>query len=112
MKDLEERFGRRHPALEGFKDPPPAMRWLVDAFFRLHRRRQHTENGFQPLQYQEMAHFSDHVLRVDRDLRRLYFRAMEETDNAVLYDHYSKSKERVETAKAASKPPKKSRPSR
>jgi len=111
MKDLEEKFGRKHPALEDFKEPPPAMRWLVDSFFRLHRRRQHTENGFQPLQYQEMAHFADHVLQVDQDLRSLYFKTMEETDNGVLFDHYSKSRERAEAANA-SRPRKKPLPRR
>lgn len=105
MKDLEEKFGRKHPALEDFKEPQGALMWLVDAFFRLHRRRQHAENGFQPLQYQEMAQFERHVLRLDQDLRSLYFRAMEETDNAVLYDHYSKCRERSESAAETKKKP-------
>lgn len=109
MKDLEEKFGRKHPALEDFVEPPRAMMWLVDAFFRLHRRRQHAENGFQPLQYQEMAQFEKAVLRLDPDLRRLYFKTMEETDNGVLYDHYTKAKEKAEEVRRT---PAKPRPRR
>lgn len=105
MKALEEKFGRKHPALEDFVDPPPGVMWLVDAFFRLHRRRQHAEHGYQPLQYQEMAQFADHVLNLEQDLRPLFFRTMEETDNGVLYDHYAKAKERTPEAPRPKKLP-------
>jgi len=104
MKALEEKFGRKHPALEGFVEPPPGMRWLVDAFFRLHRRRQHAEHGYQPLQYQEMSQFADHVLNLEQDLRPLFFRTMEETDNGVLYDHYAKAKGSVDQPPGQKKP--------
>ncbi|MBU0563265.1 MAG: hypothetical protein KJ890_07060 [Gammaproteobacteria bacterium] len=105
MKALEEKFGRKHPALEDFVDPPAGVMWLVDAFFRLHRRRQHAEHGYQPLQYQEMAQFADHVLSLEQGLRPLFFRTMEETDNGVLYDHYAKAKERTPEAPRPKKPP-------
>ncbi|MFX1710667.1 hypothetical protein [Stutzerimonas stutzeri] len=105
MKALEEKFGRKHPALEDFVDPPAGVMWLVDAFFRLHRRRQHAEHGYQPLQYQEMAQFADHVLNLEQDLRPLFFRTMEETDNGVLYDHYAKAKERTPEAPRPKKLP-------
>lgn len=93
MRDLEERFGRKHPALEDFKEPLPQFNWLAEAFFRLHRRRQHAENGFQPIPLQEIAFFGKSILHLTPDLQPLFLRCMEETDNAVLYDHYSRTKE-------------------
>jgi uncharacterized protein YecE (DUF72 family) len=92
MRTLEEKFGKPHPALEGFKEPPRSLMWLAQAYFRLHRRRQLADSGYQPLPYQEMAQFARHVLHLDTELEPLYFRAMEEADNAVLYDHYSSQK--------------------
>ena len=109
MKALEERFGTPHPALEGFKEPPPQFSWLVDSFFRLHRRRQLYENGYQPIKFGDMADFAKHVLRLPKDLHALFFRAMEETDNAVLYDHFTKSKEEAEKASAKRKKPRQKR---
>lgn len=107
-------FGKPHPALEGFKEPNRAFGWLVETFFRLHRRRAHSESGFQALGFQEMRDFAEHVLRLSEDLRPLYYRAMEETDNAVLYDHYTKVREDAEKAKSeaakASRKPSKRRP--
>ena len=100
------KFGKKHPALESFKEPLPAFGWLTEAFFRLHRRRQHTENGFQPLTSLEITHFAGKVLRLNNDLKPLFFRCMEETDNAVLYDHYTKSKEDAEKRAEESKKPK------
>lgn len=83
------------------------MLWLPDAFFRLHRRRELHQNGFQPISFQEMAQFCDNVLRLTGDLRSLFFRVMEETDNGVLYDSYLKTKADLEEAKK--EPPKKPR---
>lgn len=60
----------------------------------------HGESGFQPIALREITAFSDDVLRLQEGLRSLFFRAMEETDNAVLYDHYSKVSEDQEKAKA------------
>jgi hypothetical protein len=104
MKELETKFKKKHPGLEGFKEPHRMFSWLPNAFFRLHRRRQHAENGFQPLSLEEISHFADSVLRLDAALKPLFFRAMEEADNAVLYDHYTRAKESSEAA--AAKPPK------
>lgn len=107
MRVLEEKFGSPHPALEGFKEPRPEFSWLVDAFFRLHRRRQHHQNGFQPLSYQELADFAAQVLKLPPSFHRLFFLTMEETDNAVLFDHYTKTREEVDKASARNKKPKK-----
>lgn len=111
MRVLEEKFGTPHPALEGFKEPPAQLSWLVDAFFRLHRRRQHHQNGYQPIAFQDMADFATRVLRLPEDLHSLFFRTIEETDNAVLFDHYRKVNEDLESAKKnrGSKSPKKPR---
>ncbi|WP_443699590.1 hypothetical protein [Pseudomonas sp.] len=80
--------------------------WLVSAFFRLHRRRQFGQNGYQPLSYQEMADFADRVLRLGDEEREWFFVAMEETDNAVLYDRHMKDKAVAEKMEAerATKP--------
>jgi hypothetical protein len=105
FKELEERFGKKHPALESFKEPAPAFSWLPNAFFRLHRRRQHGESGFQPLPIVEITQFADLVLGLEGSLRTLFVRCMEETDNAVLYDHYTKSQERAAAAALEAKNP-------
>lgn len=111
MQALEKKFGKKHPKLEDFKEPLPAFRWLPDAFFRLHRRRQFHDNGYQPLTYQEMADFADHVLALRAPLRPLFFLAMEETDNGVLYDHYQKASAAAKEAEEnRPKPSKKPRP--
>ncbi|CAD5377362.1 hypothetical protein OF001_U20289 [Pseudomonas sp. OF001] len=106
MKTLEQKFGKPHPELEGFKEPLPQFSWLPESFFRLHRRRQHHESGFQPFPLREIADFGRHVLRLDNSLQPLFFRCMEETDNAVLYDHYTKAKEASEAAAEGTKRPK------
>ena len=103
MKTLEQKFGKPHPELEGFKEPLPQFSWLPESFFRLHRRRQHHETGFQPLPLQEIADFGRYILRLDHALQPLFVRCMEETDNAVLYDHYTKAKEASEAAAEGTK---------
>jgi hypothetical protein len=54
---------------------------------------------------QEITHFSSSVLRLNSSLHDLFVRCMEETDNAVLYDHYSKAQANSEQAAAAVKKP-------
>lgn len=105
MKELEEKFGTPHPALEGFKEPPPQFAWLADAFFRLHRRRQHYESGFQPIPFSDMAEFARDILRLPSDLYRLFFTTIEAADNAVLYDHYTQSRKAAEQASKRGKKP-------
>lgn len=58
-----------------------------------------TETGYQALSYRDMAGFADDVLRLDEDQRGFFFRVIEETDNAVLYDHYTKAKADAEASK-------------
>ena len=60
----------------------------------------HGESGYQPIPVKEITGFSDDVLRLQEGLRRLFIRTMEETDNAVLYDHYSKVRDDQEKAKS------------
>ena len=99
MKDLEGRFGKKHPALENFKEPHPAFTWMVPAFFRLNSRRLNSEVGPQPIPFDEIRQYADCVLGLDKNLRPLFFRTIESTDNAVLSDHYEvvkKSREEQE----------------
>ena len=71
------------------------------------------ENGYQPFTYQEMAVYAQRVLRLRPGMESLYFKAMEETDNAVLYDHYvstnAKREAAMEEAKSKPKPKGRSR---
>lgn len=98
---LEKKFGKPHPKLAEFKEPFKAHLWLPQAFFRLHRRRQFGQHGYQPLGYQEMADFARHVLRLEHpDQLDLYYLTIEETDNAVLYDQAMKSQAKYDEAQA------------
>lgn len=95
---LEKKFGKKHPKLETFVEPLPPYRWLANAFFRLHRRRQFGQHGYQPLPYQEMADYGERVLKLHKDQMSLYYLTMEETDNAILYDHFKKDAKPAEDA--------------
>ena len=104
MKQLEARFGKRHPALENFKQPPEQFGWLVQSYFRLHRVRQYTDMGSpRPLTYTDLSVFSGNVLRLDRSLEPLFYRCMEATDNAVLSDQYEQAAKQREIEKQAGK---------
>lgn len=75
--------------------------WLPAAFFSLHRRRQfRAEGDFQPLTFQEMATYATHVLKLRPSVLSLFYRAMEETDNAVMYDRAIHANAAYEKAKA------------
>lgn len=87
--------------LETFVEPAPPFQWLPGAFFALHRRRQFRgESGYQPLTYQEMATYAMQVLKLEPTVHRLFYRTMEETDNAVMYDQAQKVNALYEKAKA------------
>lgn len=86
--------------MEKYREPLPPYRFLVDAFFRLHRRRQFSEHGYQPFPYQELADFGERVLKLPKPLLGMYYAAMEATDNGVLYDHFQKQKADTEKARA------------
>lgn len=47
-----------------------------------------------------MATYATQVLRLDPSVHSLYYKAMEETDNAVLYDQAMKAHAAYEAAKA------------
>lgn len=99
MQLIESRFRKPHPALEGFKEPLPEFAWLVNSYFRLHRRRQYSDMGtMKALSYGEMSLFYGNVLRFDRSLEPLFFRCMEATDNAVLEDYSEKVKKQNKEA--------------
>lgn len=72
------------------------------------------ENGYQPFTYQEMAVYAEKVLKLRPAMTSLYYKVMEETDNAVLYDHYVSSNAKREAAmeEAKTKPKPKGRPRR
>lgn len=66
----------------------------------MHRRRQLTDNGFQPLTFGEITTFSREVLDLPQRLHRFFVRVMEEADNAVLHDHYLRVEKDIQKAKA------------
>lgn len=93
---LEERFGKKHPALEHYKEPHPSQAWLVDTFFRLHRRRPYGEAGPKPIPYTDMVIMFDDILTLPPKLRSLYFRTIEETDASVLSFLYKEQAAKME----------------
>lgn len=70
--------------MEGFSEPHPSQLWLVNAFFRLHRRREYSEIGPKPIPYSDMLTLSDHILKLTPLCREVYFETIEETDSTVL----------------------------
>ncbi len=100
MHALQERFGKPHPELVDFVEPQPVFHWLIQAYFRLHRRRHFSDmGGMQPIPYSELTVYAGKVQRIDRSLEPLFYRSMEATDNAVLYDY----SERMAKRQAAEK---------
>ena len=87
--------------LEDYREPLAPYQWLSGAFFSMHRRRQFRgEGGYQALSYQEMATYGMQVLKLDPSVHRLFYRTMEETDNAVMYDQAQKVNAFYEKSKA------------
>lgn len=99
---LQERFGKVHPALESYREPHPSQNWLVDTFFRLHRRRQYSETGPSPIQYTDMVIMSDKILRLPESLRGVFFHAIEDTDASVLNFLYQQQAGKLEEFKKSS----------
>lgn len=98
--------------LEDEKKPKAVHFFYIDAFFRLHRRRGLSETGFQALSYQDMASLADQVLGLHPSERKLFFRVIEETDNAVLYDHHTKNRETAEEQKKEAEKTRKASPAK
>lgn len=92
MRRLEAQFGKPHPELEGYKPLHSDLQWLETSFFRLHRRRQASESGIQPLSYQDITHFADRVIELPCHLVRTFTEIMEVTDHAVVSDYYAQQK--------------------
>lgn len=89
MRRLEQQFGKPHPELLGQQPMSPQLVWLLNAFFRLHRRRPYSQIGRPlPLSHGEIADFAERTLRLPVDLRKFFSRAMEEVDDGVLEDYY------------------------
>lgn len=77
--------GKQHPALEGVRPVHHAFRWMQDAYFRLHNRRQRSDCGtLQPLQPRDIAVFGESALNLSSSMMPFFFRVMEATDNEVL----------------------------
>lgn len=87
MRRMEERFGKKHPELEGYRPLPSTLYWLQIAFFRMHRRRDIDEGGPKPLSYTAMIDYAEKIQRLKPHLVPFFVRVIEETDNAVLEDH-------------------------
>lgn len=91
MQAMEERFGRVHPEMKGYKPVPEHLLWLQSAFFRLHRRREVTETGgYRPISYEDMERFGQRVLKLPEDVMDFFMSAIEEIDEAVLSDYHAK----------------------
>ncbi len=72
-----------------------------------------------PISYEEMTTFAGKVLRINGSLESLFYRCIEETDNAVLQDTYEKQqairaaeKEKDDRAKSVPRYRRDSRPQR
>lgn len=59
-----------------------------------------------------MADYGERVLKITPEQSSLYYLTMEETDNAILYDHFKKTEKPAEDADDKSKPNKRPRPGR
>lgn len=91
MQEMERRFGKAHPEMEGYSPTPPHLLWLQSAFLRLHRRRQYDTMGhMEPITYEQMTSFGERVLKLNEELMDFFVSAIEEIDNAVLGDQVSK----------------------
>lgn len=92
LQTLQEKFGKPHPALEGYREPHYSQSWLVGAFFRLNRRR--TSNGFSinPIPYDDMKFMADEIYHLSGHMRELFFLVMEYTDEVVMKELDSKGK--------------------
>ncbi len=89
--------------MERFSEPHPTQLWLVDAFFRLHRRRDYSEVGPKVISYSDMIHLSDDILRLLPSSRDLYFKAIEDTDQSVLEFLFKRNTAKLEGDKPPSK---------
>lgn len=91
MKVMEERFGKPHPEMQGYKATPPHLHWLQSAFFRLHRRRPVSDmGGLRPISYEQIMTFGERVMQLPDELMPFFINAIEEIDDAVLSDHSAK----------------------
>ncbi len=92
MRRLEARFGKPHPELQDVGPLCPQLVWLLNSFFRLHRRRSYSQHGRPlPLAHAEIADFADRTIQLPGDLRQFFSRAMEEVDDGVLEDYYARA---------------------
>lgn len=88
MRVLEEKFGKPHPELADYKPLAPQLEWLQAAFLRLHRRRQVTEIGLQPLPFETLTVFAEKIMNLKGDAMDSFIRIIEHIDNGVLHDFY------------------------
>lgn len=75
----------------GYREPHRSQGWLVESFFKLHQKRGYISLGMAgavpaAISYAEMTAYADGVLGLHGRARDLFFRAVEETDSAVLAD--------------------------
>lgn len=86
--------------MEGYAEPHSTQIWLVDAFFRLHRRRPYSENGPMPISFSDIIGLSDTVLGLSGHVREMYLQVVESTDSEVLEYLYAKNSAKLEEIKA------------
>ena len=89
--------------MDGYCEPHPTMNWLVQAFFRLHRRRKHTEYGPDPIEFTDMVVFAKDVLELPKPLHQLFYRTIEETDEEVRAYLFQQTNDKLEALKNENK---------
>ena len=89
--------------MEGFRQPHPSQLWLVDAFFRLHRRRDYSEVGPKPIPYSDMVILADNILCALPFAKQVFFKVIEETDYAVLEFLFNRNAVKLEEATTPTK---------
>lgn len=81
--------------MEGFSEPHPSQIWLVNAYFRLHRRRDYSEVGPKAISYTDMFSLADGVLGLTPKIRELFLEVIEETDSEVMEFLYKRNADKL-----------------
>lgn len=89
--------------MAGFVEPHPSQRWLIDSFFRLHRRRDTTEFGPKAIAYADMLILAEKILGLLPRSTELLIEVVEAADDAYLEYSYSKNAAKLEELKSKTK---------
>lgn len=81
--------------MESYKEPHPTQIWLVNAFFRLHRRREYSEVGPKAIPYDDVFALSDRILGLTPKIREIFIEVIEETDSEVMQFLYKRNADKL-----------------